>query len=170
MDALRRQLTLFLPSEQSQEIEAFRKAYNPIQFQLIAAHITLCREDELTQWNVISQSLSNLEAGNLTVYLQQPTRFADAKGLSMEPAGSYTDFQHLRKHILEDTILEPRDHKPHITLIHPRNGRCTEAIWHMTQQLHFPPSFTFSQISLIEQKNGGKWETLEVFDLASPSS
>ncbi|MEO1382510.1 MAG: 2'-5' RNA ligase family protein, partial [Bacteroidota bacterium] len=132
--------------------------------------ITLCREDELTNWNTISENLRSLNMETIPVVLKQPTRFADEKGLSMEPAGSYTAFQQLRKQVLEGAISEPRDHLPHITLIHPRNGRCTEAIWHMAQQLHFPTSFTFSQISLIEQKNGGKWETLEVFNLAPSSS
>ena len=97
MEAIRRQLTLFLPSEQSQEIEAFRKKHNPIQFQLIPAHITLCREDELTKWNTISENLRSLNIETLTVVLKQPTRFADEKGLSMEPAGSYPTFQQLRK-------------------------------------------------------------------------
>lgn len=44
---VRRQATLYLPSPCSVAVEAVRSRYNPVQAELIAAHVTLCREDEV---------------------------------------------------------------------------------------------------------------------------
>ena len=43
----RRQLTLFVPHAEAAPIEALRATLDPVQHALIAAHVTLCREDEL---------------------------------------------------------------------------------------------------------------------------
>ena len=44
----RLQLMLFVPETQSLQIEAHRREFAPVQAQLIAAHVTLCREDEFS--------------------------------------------------------------------------------------------------------------------------
>jgi hypothetical protein len=49
IDKKRRQLTLFVPRHAVQEVERIRQKYNPEQYALIEAHITLCREDEFSQ-------------------------------------------------------------------------------------------------------------------------
>ena len=41
----RKQLTLFVKDVQAKAIEAIRRQYNPEQYALIKAHVTLCRED-----------------------------------------------------------------------------------------------------------------------------
>ena len=46
MEIIRRQLTLFL-NEPKGNIEKIRSEFNPVQFDLIPAHVTLCREDEI---------------------------------------------------------------------------------------------------------------------------
>ncbi|PWT70618.1 MAG: hypothetical protein C5B59_19610 [Bacteroidetes bacterium] len=43
----RRQLSLFLKKNEASEFESIRKTFNPDQFQLIACHVTVCREDEI---------------------------------------------------------------------------------------------------------------------------
>ena len=40
------QLTLFVPPPNAELIESVRRLVDPIQHQLIPAHVTLCREDE----------------------------------------------------------------------------------------------------------------------------
>jgi hypothetical protein len=43
----RAQLTLFAAGSVAEGIEEVRKVLDPAQFNLIAAYVTLCREDEL---------------------------------------------------------------------------------------------------------------------------
>lgn len=44
----RRQATLYLPPPHREPIEVLRARYNPAQFALIRAHVTLCREDAVS--------------------------------------------------------------------------------------------------------------------------
>ena len=39
------QLTLFIEENEAETIEQIRKEFNPEQYELIKAHVTLCRED-----------------------------------------------------------------------------------------------------------------------------
>ena len=48
MMSVRRQATLYLPSEVAQNVEEIRHKWNPAQARLIRAHVTLCREE--TKW------------------------------------------------------------------------------------------------------------------------
>lgn len=164
MSPIRRQLSLFIPSEQAIPIEAFRHTYNPAQHQLIPVHVTLCREDELIDWPIIASNLRHHPFSPIVLEFRSPRRFSGGKGLSMEPANTYETFTQLRKRVLRGAISQPRDHVPHITLIHPRNGICTDEIWMEIQDIQLPTTFSFPSISLIEQINGGKWKVLEVFD------
>ena len=45
MPEIRRQATLFLRHRES--VESIRRQFNPAQAELISAHVTLCREDEV---------------------------------------------------------------------------------------------------------------------------
>jgi hypothetical protein len=47
MSKKRIQLTLFVGEPESVAIEHIRKMFNPLQYALIKAHVTLCRADEL---------------------------------------------------------------------------------------------------------------------------
>jgi hypothetical protein len=55
----------------------------------------------------------------------------------------------------------------HITLIHPRNSTCTDAIFEQIKELKFPTVLEFGKISLIEQRNGGKWNVLQEFNIVN---
>ena len=145
-------------------IEKVRAAFNPIQHQLIAAHVTLCREDEIKP---LATVLSNLK----TITLSEPIRidfgpierFEYGKGLLLPAKADNKAFDELRKMVLKDVIEFPRMHLPHVTLIHPRNATCTDELFDQIKQYQFPTELYFNQISLIEQENGGKWLVLEQF-------
>lgn len=66
---------------------------------------------------------------------------------------------------MNEIIAEPRAQEPHITLMHPRNSTCTDAIFDEVVKMDLPSKFTFNKISLIEQENGGPWRILDEYDL-----
>lgn len=160
----RRQLTLFLPEATSIIIEKIRKQYNPVQYALIKAHLTLCREDEIENLDQVLHTLSQLQEPSFTMQFEGPTRFEQGMGVWMMAKDS-KPFNSLRKKVLRSVIAEPREQIPHITLLHPRNGSCTDNIFTQICKETFPTYITFDQISLIEQVDGGKWELLQVFNL-----
>ena len=151
----RRQLTLFIPPEHSVIIEEIRKKYNPEQYQLIKSHITLCREDELENIDLIKQNLSSQEFNSITLSLEPVKRFSEGKGVLIPVADSKDEFQNLRREILKGVIDNPRLHEPHITLMHPRNSTCTDDIFEEILKIQLPAAVSFYKISLIEQRNGG---------------
>jgi hypothetical protein len=54
----RRQASMFLTDQF--QIEALRSRHNPVQARLIPAHVTLCREDEVTDWDAFRTVLESL--------------------------------------------------------------------------------------------------------------
>jgi len=161
----RQQLTLFLDKNQSADIEEIRKKYNPIQHDLIDSHITFCREDELLDLTTIRNNLQNLKFEPLKLHFGQPQRFYDGKGVLLPVLGDVELFQFLRKNILKGVIENPKEHAPHLTLMHPRNSICTDAIFQEIRKISFLTPHVFYKISLIQQFNMGKWEVLEEFDI-----
>lgn len=160
----RKQLTLFLNEEESKMIEEVRKNYNFEQYTLIKSHITLCREDELENLDTILKNLEKIKNLYLSLNFQKPVRFGDdEKGVFLPAEHPNEGFIDLRKKILKNVIENPRLSEPHITLIHPRNGICTDEIFAEITKIAFPTKFSFQKIHLIEQKNGEKWEVLAVF-------
>jgi hypothetical protein len=148
-------------------IETIRQKFNTIQYELIKAHITLCREDELEDIETVIFNLKNLDQPNITVEFGKPIRFSDGKGVMIPALGENSSFQNLRKVILQNSIENPRKHEPHITLMHPRNATCTDVIFEQIKKKELPSSLTFCKVSLIEQINGGQWTVLSEFDLIS---
>lgn len=65
---MRRQLTLFVAGGVAADIDNVRQRVDPVQFGLIAAHVTLCREDELAELSErelvrrLSQAPANIAA------------------------------------------------------------------------------------------------------------
>lgn len=165
MDSKRIQLSLFVPESLSATIEEIRCRYNPVQNDLIAAHVTLCREDELTVLAAVLKNLDQLDFPSLTISFNRPERFDHGKGLLL-PARNNTIFQDLRKVVLKGVTDQPRLHAPHLTLMHPRNSTCTDLLFDEIQSIPLPESFHFTQISLIEQVNGGPWTIKKEWPLA----
>ena len=55
--SLRRQATLYLPAPHDRAIELVRAHFNPAQFTLIRAHVALCRDDEVSDWDGLASRL-----------------------------------------------------------------------------------------------------------------
>lgn len=161
----RAQLSLFVPAEQATIIEQVRRQYNPVQYALIPAHVTLCREDELTSLEAVLKNLEQLVFPAFAIAFNSPVRFDNGKGLLL-PAIDNTIFQDLRKLVLKGVADQPRIHAPHLTLMHPRNSTCTDLLFKEIQSIPLPESFHFKQISLIEQVNGGPWTIKKEWPLA----
>jgi len=159
----RRQLTLFVSTTAGTIIEQIRKKYNPVQYSLIAAHITLCREDEIDNWSIIEKNLTTLKQLPITIHLDSIKRFAEGKGVLIPVTAQNEAFDQLRKTILKGAIEQPRKHHAHLTLMHPRNSTCTDATFNAIQTLTLPEEVIFDTITLIEQENGGVWQKLKTY-------
>ncbi len=165
MTPKRLQLTLFIPESESRAIEKIRQTFNPAQYALIKSHVTLCREDELESLDLIRENLAQLNNNPIEIKFGPVIRFSDQKGVMIPAIGSNEAFQELRRQILKGTIETPRIQEPHITLMHPRNATCTDAIFEQIQQIPLPQSIRFMTISLIEQEIGMPWKVLKTYEL-----
>ena len=165
MNNKRTQLTLFIPDQDAVAIEKVRKQYNPEQYKLIHAHVTLCREDELGQIDHVMLNLEQLQFKCFPIDFGKVERFSQGKGVLLPAIGDNEVFQKLRSTVLKGIINQPRKHEPHITLMHPRNATCTDEIFESIPKNSFPQQITFYEISLIEQEIGEKWQILKTYKL-----
>jgi uncharacterized FAD-dependent dehydrogenase len=161
----RLQLTLFVPPPQAVAIEAIRRAVNPVQYALINSHVTLCREDELEPLETVLRNLRQLRHRPITIGFGPATRFSEGKGVLLPATEGAAGFQQLRHMVLQDITDNPRVQEAHITLLHPRNATCTDAIFVQIQNVVLPTQIHFDTINLIEQVNDGPWKLLEQFVL-----
>ncbi len=148
----RRQASLFLSDVP--DIESIRQRYNPAQAKLIPAHVTLCREDEIADWDQFQQHLQSLCSWGLTLEFGTPIRDGDFVYLPV--LKGLEDFHQLRRKLLGH---QARCHNPHLTLIHPRNGVCTDNIFSDIQRQVPPFQYHFQDVRLIEQRDGGAWHS-----------
>ena len=162
---VRRQLTLFL-SENVEGIEKIRATFNPQQHDRIAAHVTLCREEEI-------EPLEQIRKNSKAIAIDKPIcikfgfveRFCEGKGVRIPGDGVNRDFYELRKKMLRGIEADPAKQIPHITLMHPRNSTCSDAIFDQIKTIDLPAELYFESISLIEQVNDGVWTILEQFPI-----
>jgi len=161
MKGLRRQATLFL--QRPSWVNKIRLELNPAQAKLIDAHVTLCREDEVSDWEELGRRLQALRPQAVTLKFGSPHRDGDLVYIPcVGPTGAFDD---LRAMILGTRLASPRKHVPHITLIHPRNGSCSDADFASIISVFEPFSYTFDEVAFIQQENGGVWETVQTFRL-----
>lgn len=165
MNHRRRQLTLFVDDRQSAAIESIRQKFNPQQYRLIKAHVTLCREDEIESIESVLYNLINLVLPKISIRFGRATRFSDGHGVLLPAIENLHSFRTLRKLILQGIIEAPRIHEPHITLMHPRNSTCTDDIFQQITQIILPATILFDKVSLIEQVEQGPWKTIQEFEL-----
>lgn len=162
---IRRQLSLFLPLTEGRQIDNLRKALNPVQYALIPAHVTLAREDEITELDNVKLISILEEAKNVSISFDPIRTFSEGKGLMIPGSKQNRAFHQLRKHLLGKEGEGVRRHRPHITIMHPRNSSCNEEIFNDVRKLALPTQISFEQVYLIEQINGGKWKVIEQFRL-----
>ncbi|NNV55378.1 2'-5' RNA ligase family protein [Limnovirga soli] len=162
---LRRQLTLFVAEKDAAIIEQVRQTYNPIQFELIKSHVTLCRDEEMQDLEQVLLNLVNLLHPAIEIEFGKPARFDNGKGLFLPALPNNTVFETLRSKVLSGMAINPGKQEPHITLMHPRNSTCTNELFEQISQLNFPAKLKFNRISLIEQHQAGRWKTLNNFEL-----
>ena len=163
---IRRQLTLFVEPTDAVIIEQVRQEFNPRQFEIIKAHVTLCREDEIENLEQVISNLFLLTQTQQNIFIEfgKVARFDNGKGLFLPATNDNKEFEYLRRRILFGLYDNPRIQKPHITLMHPRNSTCTDEIFEQVEEINLPTKLEFKQISLIEQENGGQWKTLKSFE------
>jgi len=129
--------------------------------------VTLCREDEIINLDKVIGNLNNLSHKlPIKIKFRSVERFCENKGLYMPAAITNNPFKKLRRQVLKGIDSNPRDHQPHITIIHPRNGTCTDAIFNEICHQSLPKMLVFDCISLIKQCDGGKWAILKEFHLS----
>jgi 2'-5' RNA ligase len=144
----RKQLTLYLDAADAEVIEAVRRAYNPEQHRLIAAHVTLCRDDECGDEDGLKTKAGQLSVSAFSLRTGAMYRFADGKGLALELRDTQGAFRALRDALLP----EGHKHRPHITLIHPRNATCTDRIYETIRELPFPGAVRIRSLTFIRQQ------------------
>lgn len=168
---IRRQLTLFVEPIDALTIERVRQRFNPQQFELIKAHVTLCREDELKDLEKVIANLFLLIETQRSIHIEfsKVKRFENGKGVFLLATGENKEFKELRKQVLNSLYDNPGNHEPHITLMHPRNSTCNDEIFSEIEKLILPAKLEFKRISLIEQENGGQWRVVREFEFISPA-
>ncbi|GLU55501.1 hypothetical protein Dfri01_49620 [Dyadobacter frigoris] len=162
---MRRQLTLFL-SSQNEEIEKIRAEFNPAQHELISAHVTLCRDNEIEKPDVVIHNIKTISLVQpLIIEFEPAERFENGKGVLIPARTGNQEFYDLREKVLKGIQEFNKHYLPHITLMHPRNSTCTDEIFDQIKKYKLPSMVTFDTISLIEQTDGGRWTIIEQFPI-----
>jgi hypothetical protein len=162
MPEYRKQLSMYVPRDAARDIEAVRRVVDPIQFSLIPAHVTLCREDELGDLASVRARLRSAPFGPLTLRFGRPSAVS-GHGLLLECVEGEGRFRALREYLLAPSLV--RERKPHITLAHPRNPRSAGNSPGNTSALPDVIEVTFPNVHLIGQERGGPWRLLESYEL-----
>ena len=162
MPEYRKQLSMYVPQDAAQEIEAVRRVIDPIQSRLIPAHVTLCREDEIGDLASIRARLRSVPFMPLILRFGKPVAFS-GHGILLECVGGEDRFRALRQYLLASRRV--RDQKPHLTLAHPRNPRARGDSLIKASTLPDVIEVTFPSICLIQQERSKPWQVLEKYEL-----
>lgn len=155
----RRQLTLFVSEPWGSRLDEVRRELDPVQASLIAAHVTLCREDEIGAIDTASlfETVSNWSAGPVCLEFGSPQRF-DGHGVLLPCEQGANQFHRLRQWVLQSHNV--REQRAHLTLAHPRNarfvGNTDDALADCPRGLQLE----FSTVALIEQRDTAPWEVI----------
>ncbi|MEO7793705.1 MAG: 2'-5' RNA ligase family protein, partial [Thermoanaerobaculia bacterium] len=154
----------FLVGETAAPVEAVRRVVDPVQYRLIPAHVTLCREEEVAALpeEEIEARLASGPARRLMLEFGSPEPFL-GHGIRLKCVAGGTDYQRLRELVLgSKEIARPR---PHITLAHPRNPPDAGNSLEIASKLPQRWQARFSWLHLIEQEGVQPWRRLAMFDL-----
>ncbi len=162
----RRQLTLFVSPPWGPRLDAVRRVLDPVQAALIAAHVTLCREDEVEglESSVLFRRVRSWAAGPIDLNFGRPTRFQD-HGVLLPCEQGLGEFQRLRQWLLQD--LKAREHGAHITLAHPRNPRAAGNSEGAMDACPQALELRFATVALIEQEASAPWRLIHEAALGS---
>ncbi len=161
---IRHQLSLFAPEPQRSAIDAVRAVLDPVQHVLIPAHVTLCREDEIAAIDEVALAERLAVAAPITLRFAAPERF-DGHGILMPCADGESDFHSLRQQVLGRRDV--RRASPHLTLAHPRNPAASGNDLANAMPLRDGITLRFDRACLIRQVDGGAWQVLAPFALAT---
>jgi len=162
MQSFRRQLTLFLPEHEKHQVDAIRQWLDPRQHQIIAAHVTLCRETEIENWAKVHAALKTASI-DVSLTFGKPIRLED--GCIMLPVSGATEsYDALRRTLLGNSC---KSHAPHITLLHPRHAQDRNDDLEMIARAITLSTMRFTEACVIEQVNGGVWKTVDVFGVSN---
>jgi hypothetical protein len=157
-ESLRRQLTLFVPEGSAPWVEPLRQELDPVQRALIAAHVTLCREDEIVDLGVTVLRDRLAQATPLVLSFGPAQRFG-GHGVLLPCIEGTTAFQQLRVQALGTRAI--REPEPHLTLAHPRNARAPgNEDWRLAA-IPVPLRLEFHEVALIEQRGAHPWVVLD---------
>ncbi len=165
--AFRRQLSLFLPEPERAAFDALRQRFDPFQFSLIPAHVTLARDDEVHDLTALLARLRTISELSLRLV------FADAELTEWGTIYVPVDDGRERFDALRQSMIGPnsRLHEPHVTIVHPRNVTGTREMLTEIRRATLPPSVTLGEIVLIEQVGSAPWAVVGRFpDPAAPGS
>ncbi len=148
--SIRRQASLYLTEVPN--VEAMRWRFNSLQAQLIPAHVTLCREDEVDDWDLMRERIRAIKDFELTLNFGEPAR--EENFVYLPIVDGMDRFHDLRQLLLDGV---PRRSMPHLTIIHPRNGTCDVETFQEIRSKITPFQHTFREIQLIQQHAGEAW-------------
>jgi hypothetical protein len=160
----RTQLSLFVGGDEAGPLEAARRVLDPVQYGLIRAHVTLCREDEVTSLTdaELEERVARARVGPLVLAFGRPEPFYE-HGILLTCSRGEADFHALRRLILGPGRV--RQHAPHITLAHPRNPKAAGNDLSVALALPLPIVVAFSSLHLIRQRGGEPWCVERVLSL-----
>jgi 2'-5' RNA ligase len=161
----RTQLSLYVPQPLGARLEAVRRRLDPIQANLIPAHVTLCREDELGSLDLtaLHSHFGASEARPFTLRFGSPESF-QGHGVLLPCIEGEAEFQALRQWLLGSRNL--RRHAPHITLAHPRNPQAQSNTLENAAELAGGITVTFSTVLQIRQQGSAAWQVVAEYALA----
>jgi hypothetical protein len=156
----RRQLTLFVAEPWALRLDILRRALDPVQAALIAAHVTLCREDEIESLapHELFTKVASWTEGPICLTFGQAARF-NGHGVLLPCAYGSDQFNRLRQWVLQDPGA--RTHGAHITLAHPRNARCAGNTDATLAACPLELALRFASVALIEQQGAEPWRLIQ---------
>ncbi len=151
---------MYVPEPVASALDAVRRILDPVQSNLIPAHVTLCREDELALVAPaqLANRLADVQATSIKLSFGPPVAFHE-HGVLLPCISGEETFCLLREYILGSSTI--RYQAPHITLAHPRNPRALGNSLSNAGVLPVPLCVTFSTVMLIEQVGGSAWRVLQ---------
>jgi 2'-5' RNA ligase len=163
---IRTQLSLYLPQLGPTSVEEARQLLDPIQANLIPLHVTLCREDEIVNLDLIELRTRLADANAIRLVFGQPESF-HGHGILLLCIAGEVEFHALRQWVLGTAVI--RHEIPHMTLAHPRNPKALFNTAANVARLPRNMVITFTSINLIHQEDAKPWQVLEQFTLSSRS-